>query len=262
MTSGRYVPDQEWPEEGTRLGAMEHLWDPGTRAVIESLGIESGWRCLEVGAGSGSIARWLAERVGSDGEVLATDICTRHLEWLAETSEVEVRQHDILSDPLPEARFQLVHARLVVEHLGRRALERMVQAIAPGGWIVVEAHDWAGFAVYPHDERVQSAIDSVMDFMSRSGFDRYYGRRLMHELDRAGLADVRADGRQRVHRGGDSTVAFLRLSLETIARGAIASGELLSGDVEHALAKLDDPDTVFLSAPMVAAWGRRPHNLQ
>jgi len=251
-----YVPDQDWPDERARLAAMEDLWDPGTKRVIEALAVGRDWRCLEVGAGRGSIARWLAAHVGA---VLATDISTRHLDWLAGSSGVKVRRHDILSDPLPEGEFELVHARLVVEHLGGRpALERMVPALAPGGWLVVEAHDWGGFAVYPDDERVPAAFNSAMEFMSRSGFDPYYGRRLVHELERVGLEDVRADGRVRVQRGGSPEVTFLRLSLQTLAAGAIASGELRRDDLEHVLTRLDDPDTVFLSAPMIAAWGRRP----
>ncbi len=134
--TGTYVFDQRRHEERERLVAMEDLWDAGTKAVIESLGIEPGRRCLEVGAGGGSIATWLAAKVEPAGEVLATDISTRHLD-VVDRPNVEVRRHDILGDPLPEEGFDLVHARLVVEHLGRRALERMAAAVRPGGWVVL-----------------------------------------------------------------------------------------------------------------------------
>jgi SAM-dependent methyltransferase len=66
------------------------------------------------------------------GEVLATDISTLHLDDL-DAPNLKVREHDILSDPLPEDAFDLVHARLVVEHLGRRSLQRAVSAVRPGG---------------------------------------------------------------------------------------------------------------------------------
>ena len=45
--------------------------------ALHRLGLGPGWRCLEVGAGSGSVARWLAAKVGPEGSVLATDIDTR-----------------------------------------------------------------------------------------------------------------------------------------------------------------------------------------
>ena len=251
----RYVFDQGRHDEHERLAAMERLWDPGTRAVIDALGIQPGWHCLEIGAGRGSIARWLAETVGPGGEVLATDISTLHLDGLA-APNLEVRRHDILSDPLPSAHFDLVHARLVMEHLGRRSLERAVSAVRPGGWLVLEDHDWGGALTHPHDEQMRQVFDAVARFMSRAGYDAAYGRRLVHELERAGLDDVAADGRVRVYRGASPATTFLRLSLESMAASLIASDELAYEDLSWALATLDDPDSVFLT-PMIAAWGRK-----
>ncbi|MQA72745.1 MAG: methyltransferase domain-containing protein [Solirubrobacterales bacterium] len=256
-TAGTYVYDQAWHEERRRLAGMEDLLDPGTRAVIESLGIAPGWRCLEVGAGGGSIAKWLAERVGPGGEVLATDVSTRHLAAL-EAPNLEVREHDILSDPLPDGRFGLVHARLVVEHLGGRALERMLPPLRPGGWLLVEDYDWAAAGLHPDDGDTQRVIDRALDLMSRSGFDPQCGRKLVPELERAGLEEVSADGRLRVYRGGSPATAFVRLSLEALTPSLLDSGAVTLSELEHALATIDDPDTVFLSAAMIAARGRKP----
>lgn len=41
-------------------------------------GIQPSWRCLELGAGAGSIAHWLASRC-PDGQVVATDLGTTFL---------------------------------------------------------------------------------------------------------------------------------------------------------------------------------------
>jgi tRNA A58 N-methylase Trm61 len=57
-----------------RLRAAEELLDDGTTRLLARLGVGAGWRCLEVGAGGGSIARWLANAVGPDGKVIATDV--------------------------------------------------------------------------------------------------------------------------------------------------------------------------------------------
>jgi SAM-dependent methyltransferase len=255
--AGVYVPDQDWHDEGDRLAALEELWDHGTKTVIEALGVAPGWRCLEVGAGAGSIAAWLAGQVAPDGGVLATDLSTRHLAGRSAPC-LEVREHDILDDPLPRARFDLVHARCVVEHLGRRALVRMVPSLRPGGWLVLEAHDWAGAAGYPAPDPVQRAVEAELDLLTRSGFDRHYGRKLVHELETAGLEDVGAAGRLHVYRGASSRTAFLRLTLESLAPALLEAGDLTRRDVDEAFARLDDPGTVFLSAPMIAAWGRTP----
>ncbi len=60
--------------------------------------VQPGWRCLEVGAGRGSMARWLAQQVGEQGRVVATDVDTTYLERLT-IPNLDIRRHNILSDP-------------------------------------------------------------------------------------------------------------------------------------------------------------------
>src|ERR1700751_5202818 len=76
--------------KSARLAGIESLWDPGSRRLLDELGIGAGWRCLEVGAGGGSLAEWMA---GRGATVTAIDIDTRFLEQLAGDT-VEVRRVD------------------------------------------------------------------------------------------------------------------------------------------------------------------------
>ncbi|HEY7415001.1 MAG TPA: hypothetical protein VH593_07400, partial [Ktedonobacteraceae bacterium] len=87
--------------ERVRLHLLAQLLDPVTIRRLERLEIKHGWHCLEVGAGAGSIARWLAKQVGSQGHVVATDIDTRFLDNTDEPS-LEIRHHDILIDDLEQ----------------------------------------------------------------------------------------------------------------------------------------------------------------
>ena len=52
-------------DEDERLSLLEQLFDPTTRRRRAL--VRPGWRCLEVGAGRGSMAVWLAEQVGPSG---------------------------------------------------------------------------------------------------------------------------------------------------------------------------------------------------
>jgi hypothetical protein len=83
--------------EDRRLGLLEEIFDPVSRR--RRSGVQAGWRCLEVGAGRGSMAVWLAERVGPSGGVVATDIDVSYLERL-DARNLEVRRHNILEDSL------------------------------------------------------------------------------------------------------------------------------------------------------------------
>jgi len=83
--------------EDERLGLLERIFDPGSRRRRAL--VQPGWRCLEIGAGRGSMAVWLAGQVGERGQVVATDIDVTYLKRL-EVPHLEVRRHDILEDPL------------------------------------------------------------------------------------------------------------------------------------------------------------------
>jgi SAM-dependent methyltransferase len=122
-----------------RLRALEAVFDGGTFRRLAECGVGPGWRCLEVGAGAGSVATWLADRVGLDGSVLATDLDTTLLDDLVRPP-LTVRRHNVMTDPLPEASFDLVHARLLLAWLPdpAGALRRLVTALKPGGWLVVK----------------------------------------------------------------------------------------------------------------------------
>src|SRR5262249_59444910 len=93
-----YVFGNEGKEAPTRFAALSALFDPGTKQHIEARGLRRGWRCLEVGGGGGTIAAWLASRVGPDGRVLATDIDPRFLQSLG-IPNLEGRRHAIVGDP-------------------------------------------------------------------------------------------------------------------------------------------------------------------
>ena len=50
--------------------------------------------------------------------------------------ELEVARHDVTADAIPAARYDLIHARLVLSHLPQRGdvMVRLVRALWPGGW--------------------------------------------------------------------------------------------------------------------------------
>lgn len=142
---GDYVYDQGFAQERTRLAGIESLWDPGTHALLDDLGIGPGWRCLEVGAGGGSLLQWMS---GRGATVVAVDIDTRFIESLA-SDTIDVRRLDIRSDELPRGEFDLVHSRLVLEHLPdrRQIIGRLAATLRPGGWMVIEDYDWTAFGL-------------------------------------------------------------------------------------------------------------------
>jgi ubiquinone/menaquinone biosynthesis C-methylase UbiE len=171
----KYILDNSAPETRRRFDGLSTVFDPGTFRLIVERGLTSGWHCLEVGAGSGTVAAWLGGHVGPTGFVLATDIYPRFVEELHRPN-IEVRRHDVTADPLPEAAFDLVHARLVLIHLPMRdaVLRRLISAVKPGGWLLIEDFDCCAILPDPSLDPSEEALKSrVAKFrvMEASGVD-------------------------------------------------------------------------------------------
>lgn len=125
-----------------RFAGLERTFDPITIGHLDRVGIDRGDRCLEIGAGGGSIARWMADRVGPTGRALAIDLDTR---WFQHdgSAQLEVLQLDVVTGAIPEGPWDLIHERLVLQHVPARldVLDRLIAQLAPGGWLVVEDFD-------------------------------------------------------------------------------------------------------------------------
>ncbi|GGO84684.1 methyltransferase domain-containing protein [Wenjunlia tyrosinilytica] len=259
-----YVFNQSWERELERLRALENVYDPQSRTRLDLLGLGEGAHCLEVGAGAGSMARWMAERAGPAGHVLAVDIDTRFAVGHG-LRQLEVREHDLLGDPLPDAAFDMVHARAVVGHQPGRekeAMERMAAATRPGGWMVVEDFDIAGpmataaARYYPPEhrqlgERVGRAMEAQFAGL---GVDPGIGRRLTGLLAEAGLEEIGADVHSPVIPGGDS---FMPLTLQHLRPRLVGTGILNDAEVDEAIALMERPESSYVPVFMVTAWGRK-----
>ncbi|HEX6459286.1 MAG TPA: methyltransferase domain-containing protein [Thermoleophilaceae bacterium] len=255
-----YTLDSAWHAERERLSSITSLYDPQTMRCADRLGLSEAWRCLDVGAGTGSVAELLAERVGESGRVLAVDVDVRFLEPLTRPP-LEVLRADVRSGELPGG-FDLVHARLVLEHLPEReaVLDSMVRATAPGGWVLVEDFDWStAVAVDPPSGLHEKVVHAIRTFFSLHGYDAQLGRRLPRLLQAAGLVDVAADSVSvQVQANRERGVPQWELLVEQLAPGMIAADLLDEQDVAAFHALWHDGDTVSFAPLMVSAWGRKP----
>jgi SAM-dependent methyltransferase len=266
-----YVYDNSWEQEHARLTGLEALYDIGTVRHLEALGIQPGWRCLEVGAGAGSIAVWLCDKVTAAGSVVATDVDTRFLQVLKEPN-LDIRHHNLDTDDLPEREFDLVHGRAVLEYVTHpeEAISGLARALKPGGWIILEDSDFTPMLMQPdrmilfpetHRATLAKVYRGIVEVLRKNDFTEDLGRRLPSLLIGEGLVDVGADVRSALVWGGSPASASAIGTIERFQDDLMSSFDVTDDEIDQAIGFFSDPGSAIVRPALVSAWGRRPHEV-
>ena len=246
-----------------RPGAFERERDAGTIRYLEEIGISSGWRCLEVGGGEGTIAEWLCQRVGTAGHVVATDLDTRSLEAIV-SPNIEVRRHDIVNDDLEIDCYDLVHARYVLLHLKEWevVLKKLADSLRPGGWLFIEDPDLDEMKFDAATEDVDRAVigrhfDAVRQMMSKFGMDMNFGSNTLKAFKDNGMEYLKSESSSQVVFGGSQIAEIFRPWAE-MKDGLVSAGLVTGEEVDEFTDGTRKPTFVFRSMTTVFTLGRKP----
>ncbi|MDH6216236.1 methyltransferase domain-containing protein [Streptomyces pseudovenezuelae] len=257
-----YLLTNRQSEAQERFDAFATLFDPTTFRHLERFGIGPGWRCWEVGAGGTSVVSWLAKKVGPTGKVVATDIDTSRLTPAARPP-VAVRVHDVGAEEPPGEGFDLVHARLVLVHVPdrERALQSMIKALRPGGYLLIEDADPALQPLTcpdehgPEEQLANRLRQGFRELLAERGADLSYGRTLPRLLREAGLRRVEADAYFPVT--SPACTALESATVRQIREQLVTAGIATDEDIDRHLANVAAGNMDLATAPMISAWGRK-----
>lgn len=240
---------------------LAELCDPLSVAMLARTGVTDGWRCLDIGSGAGSVAHWLADRVAPSGAVIATDL---EPQLIPTRPGLTALRHDIVRDPLPDGGFDLIHARLVLQHVPKRAaaLPRLVGALRPGGWLQIDEFDIAyGPVLLAPDRRSRQLYERFQDAKARvfrtAGCDPTWGRTVAQELRDLGLADVDPSVRVEVWHGGSPGALLQRHHTRHAREGFLADG-MTEAELDEIGRLLTDPAFQVVSPVRHCVRARRP----
>jgi SAM-dependent methyltransferase len=265
MSEHRYIGSTETYEaELNRLRLLEGILDPTTTRNLEMIGVAESWKCLEVGAGAGSVAQWLSSRVGPTGKIVATDIDTRSLTQL-NIPNLEIRQHDIVKDNVEAGQYDLVHCRTLLVTLAEpeKALRRMADAVRPGGWLIIEETDYGSMLSTDITDPSAAPLTTVLragnDFLRKMKIvDPYFGRQVRGLVEQLGFIDVIHDGWTCMCRGGEPMALFDAATFQMAAKPMIGTGLITQEQHESMQALLRDPKFNYPGFTLFSAWGRKP----
>jgi SAM-dependent methyltransferase len=221
--------------------------------------------CLDVGCGGGDVTLDLAARVGPDGRAVGVDVDVAKVQLArAEAAErgvanVEFRTADLRT--LDGETFDVVYARFVLSHLAdpAGAIDIFRSHLRPGGLLVVEDTDFAGYFVHPPSASFDRFLALYLAVVGGRGGDPDVGPRLPGMLGAAGLRHVDAGVVQPMGTTGEVKLVN-PLTMRNVADAVVADGLASADEVEAIVADLyafaDDPTTFAGVVRVVQAWGR------
>jgi SAM-dependent methyltransferase len=253
-----YVMPHTLMGERQRLALLSSLLDPMHRSHIEALGVQPGWRCLEVACGNGSISEWLAGRVSPGGHVAATDLDLRFVSDLR-VPNLEVRQLNILEDPVEAGAYDLITARAVLHHLHDPllAVERIVSALKPGGIFISVEPDMLP-ATVAEPELMRAFWQGWLKWAATMGIDYSIGRKMPAMLAGRGLESAGAQGYAEFFNGGSQWAIFWIDTIQELQQRMLDSGSITKQLLAEFNTRYRDPHYWTTVINFTASWGRKP----
>jgi len=234
---------------------------------LDALGDLTGRRVLEVGCGTGVVARDLAARVGPSGHVTGVDP-TRVLIDVAERLRAEHRLANAsfavetgTALPFADGSFDLTAAITVLCHVPERTdvLHEMVRVTRPGGTVLIVDGEYAANQIHHPDTETTHRV--LAGWRAGSIDDPNLMRRILSFVEAAGLEAGPPDGYVHVEAGCvDEATSFIWQWCLYATRTAVAMGTVNEGEVERWLGQLralNERSELFGSVTYVAIVARR-----
>jgi SAM-dependent methyltransferase len=246
----------------TQLAYLQECLDANSIDQLFDLGVSAGWQCWEVGAGAGSIAMWLADVVGPTGLVLATDL---HPQRIAGHHHVTAAHHNLVTDPLPPQPFDLIHARLLLQHLPQRVelVAKLASCLKPGGWLLLEDFDCRTpppVLATPNPMAAQlfsTVVGGILEVLANAGVDLGWGVHTYQAMTDAGLVDLACAVHSRSWTGGTPGVLLHEVNSRQKAEQLQLRG-ITAEELTGFAALAADPGFAARFYLMHSTRGRRP----
>jgi SAM-dependent methyltransferase len=259
------------PQEYERLRAQARIWEVATGRILDQVSLPEGASCLDAGCGPGETMRILAQRVGAAGRVLGVDadasIGDLAVEMLHGSGHrhCAFHAHDLTSDePVPGAPFDLVYARLLLFHVPQRiaVLERLWDAVAPGGHLVIQDYDLRTASVLPDLASFDEVGRVIFGAFGAAGADISVGARLTRLFEQAGVgAPDGTDVTGRIEPLGTGSAMFASV-FRSLLPVALAHGITTEEAAAATLTAFGQDAAQFAGSPMtwplmIGAWKRK-----
>ena len=248
------------------------LMAPATRLILEQAGIGAGMRVLDLGTGTGAVARLAAELVGPTGVVVGLDhpgdalAAAERRRQADGVTNVSFVEGDIDSWE-HDREFDAVIGRLILFHLHdpAAALAHHTRSLRPGARVVAMDLDASAVRSVPPTPTVTETLQWLLDGFRRVGANPTIGSRLGELLEAVGLRDPTVLGFTTYHSSRDADgplvlAGVVRSLLALIERTGQPTGTPIDADTlpERVAEELSSFNAVLVPPTLVGAWATVP----
>lgn len=179
--------------EAARLRHQARIWDPVAHALFDRLGVQRGWRILEIGPGQGSLHMELRRRARRAGDAVEPSATFRaRLRRLTRRDgfgDGRVWPELLGNASLPADHYDLIFVRWVFLFLPNPAahVRQLARALKPGGRLVVQDYFRDTLVMIPGSADWPAFMAADHAFFKTQGGDANVALRLPALFERAGL---------------------------------------------------------------------------
>lgn len=236
--------DNEKNAEIKRLQGLIKACDPFTINKLQSLNISENALCLEIGAGLGSIAKWLSQIVYK-GKVIANDINTEHIDQL-NIANLEVLKGDIRHLDLEDSSFDLIHARYVFIHIqdSHDLIVKLFKSLKPGGYLFIEEPDFSYESTIssPHHEIMDKVNRAITLMYDKMGLNIDIGQKLAPLVSSLDFKSIQSYADLHYQNGGSDMAIMMKNSCEYLREKYLETALVNESDIKNYLKICDHPN--------------------
>jgi 2-polyprenyl-3-methyl-5-hydroxy-6-metoxy-1,4-benzoquinol methylase len=257
-------------DDQSRLDMIHAVYGSVSLRGLDAARIEEASRVADIGCGTGTVSRWIAQRIGPGGRVDAIDIAPEQIEVARSTpaspgaAQIDYQVGSAYEPALPEHAFDIVFARLVLCHLQEpgKAVAQMAKLLNDGGRLVLVDMDMRTAFTMPPCAAYETVINEfAFPFGAQIGVDYAIGVRLHELMSDAGLTTEFITADQPIFRDGPEKHLWERTwaaALPRVAESGLLTAErgeeLITAAERHTAGR----DVWVAAAKMFAVVGAKP----
>lgn len=252
-----------------RLKIVNSVHGADSEDFLLRAGLRRGMKVADIGSGVGVMACWIAEQIGTTGELWGVDISEAQVEQGRQRAQcsglawTNFKQGAADDTGLETGAFDLVYSRFVLMHVQNpvAALLEMARLLKPGGILAVEDGDFHSLFCYPHSDAYAKCMELYRAIGERHCEDFAIGQKLYHLVCGLDLENVTVGLVQPIIATGEAK-RLPEWTLTEAASELIGSGLATQAEIDATAAELarlaNDPTVAFGMARMMQVHATKP----